>query len=189
MNKKIDLKDAFFHGLGGEEISFVMFPKTALHISMLKLDSIIKNKGIYSREMQKKLNIGYLEFGYHSNLADVDNVNNYVSICKRVEEAEESAFETFIEGKISIALNPNIASNYDFRSEKEYYPDVGEKQVLDCINISDFIAIVVDIESEEYTKTSIDLISKLLERYRVENIPITDLNGQIIKDISKEMEI
>ncbi len=42
MNKNINLKDAFFHVVGGNEISFVMYPKSALTISLLKLEDILK---------------------------------------------------------------------------------------------------------------------------------------------------
>lgn len=53
MNKNINLKDAFFHGVGGNEINFVMYSKSALTISLLRLEDILKSRGLHSREKQK----------------------------------------------------------------------------------------------------------------------------------------
>lgn len=174
----VDLNEAFFHGLAGLEVSFVMYPKSALYISMIKLDSILKHKGIYSREKMKELNIYYPpEFSYHINFGDVDMTNNYVSICRKMEEVENTAFKEFIDGKISIALSPDITKKFNFRNKINYFPDPGEKQVLDGIGIDEFIAIVVDIKDEKYREISRTKITELLKRYQCKQLPITDING------------
>lgn len=179
MKKQIvDLNEAFFHGLAGLEANFVVYPKDALYLSMVKLNSILQHKGIYSREKMKKLNIYYPpEFGYHINSADVDMRNNYVSICRKLEEIEDTAFEEFIDGKISIALSPDITKKFNFRNKINYSPDPGEEQVLDSIGIDEFIAIIVDIKDEKYREISIAKISELLKRYNCNQLPITDING------------
>lgn len=185
----LDLKEAFFHGLAGLEASFVMYPKSALYLSMIKLNSILKHKGIYSREKMKELNIYYPpEFGYHINSADVDMTNNYVSICKKMQEIEDTAFEEFIDGKISIALSPDITKKYNFRNKTNYFPDPGEEQVLGGIGIDEFIAIVVDIKDEKYKEISRTKISELLKRYKCDQLPITDINGNQLVVPSHKME-
>ena len=166
-----------------------MYPKSALYISMVKLNSILKYKGIYSREKMKKLGIQYpLEFGYHMNLADVDITNNYVSICKKIEKTGETAFEEFIEDKISIALNPNLTRKFTFRNKNNYCPDSGEEQVLDGIGIDEFIAIVVDIKNEKYRKIAIEKIGELLKEYKFSKLPITDITGKQITNLHYEVE-
>ncbi len=185
----VDLNEAFFHGLAGLEVSFVMYPKTALYISMIKLDSILKHKGIYSREKMKELNIYYLpEFSYHLNFADVDMTNSYVSVCKKMKRIEDTAFEEFIDGKISIALSSDITQKYNFRNKINYFPDLGEEQVLGSIGIDEFIAIVVDIKDEKYREISRTKISELLKRYKCNQIPITDINGNQLVVPSHKME-
>lgn len=174
----VDLKEAFFHGLAGLEVSFVMYPKDGLYLSMVKLNSILQHKGIYSREKMKELGIYYPpEFGYHINYADVNMTNNYVSICRKNEEMEDTAFEEFIEGKISIALSPDITKKFHFRNKINYCPDPGEEQVLDRIGIEEFIAIVIDIKDEKYRQIAIEKTAELLKRYKCPPIPITDING------------
>lgn len=173
-----DLSQAFFHGLAGLEVNFVMYPKDGLYLSMVKLNSILQHKGIYSREKIKELNIHYPpEFGYHINYADVNMTNNYVSICKKIDPIEDSAFEEFVEGKISIALSQDIAKKLNFRSKINYSPDPGEEQVLDRIGIDDFIAIVIDIKDERYRAIAIEEITELLKRHKCNKLPITDING------------
>lgn len=185
----VDLNEAFFHGLAGLEVNFVMYPKDGLYLSMIKLDSILQHKGIYSREKMKKLNIYYLpELGYHINSADVDMSNNYVSICKKLKETEYTAFEEFVEGKISIALNPNITKKFNFRNKINYCPDPGEEQILDGIGIDEFIAIVIDIKDEKYREISRAKIANLLKRYQCSQLPITDINGKQIIVPFHEME-
>ncbi len=51
----VDLNKAFFHGLSGLEVNFVMYPKDALYLSMVNLNSILQHKGIYSREKISEL--------------------------------------------------------------------------------------------------------------------------------------
>ena len=179
MNKQvIDLNEAFFHGLSGLEVNFVMYPKDGLYLSMVKLNSILQHKGIYSREKMKELNIQYpSEFGYHINYADVDMTNNYVSICKRGERVEDTAFEEFIEGRISIALSPDIEKRLNFRSKVNYCPDPGEEKVLDSIGIDEFIAIVIDIKDERYRAIALEQITELLKRHNCNKLPIADING------------
>lgn len=184
----IDLKDAYFHGVGGNEISFVMYPKSALAISLLRIEDILKSKGIHSREKQKELNVGHPEYGYHINFCDTDAINNFVSICKKCDDEKETAFEEFVESKISIALSRDIAERFDFRNKNQYLPDVGEEQVKDSIGISEFIAIVVDVKDEPYKGLTINAISKLLKQYKNDNIPITDINGEILIDDSRDFE-
>jgi hypothetical protein len=185
----IDLSEAFFHGLAGLEVSFDMYPKSALYISMVKLNSILQYKGIYSREKMKELGIKYpLEFGYHINFADVNSTNNYVSICQKSENIEDTAFEEFIKDKISIALSPDITKKFDFRNKIHYCPDPGEEQVLDSIGIDEFIAIVIDIKDERYKKIAKEKISELLEKYKCNKIPITDINGNQFIDLCNEIE-
>ena len=182
MNKNINLKNAFFHGVGGNEISFLMYPKSALTISLLRIEDILKSNGIHSREKQKELNIGHPEFGYHIGFADVDATNNFVSICKKIDNSSETAFEEFIEGKIAIALSQDIAERYDFRNKEQYGPDIGEEQILDSIDISEFIAIVIDVKDEPYKSLATNAISKLLKKYNYNNIPITNIDGEKIID-------
>ena len=185
----VDLDEAFFHGLAGLEVSFVMYPKTAFYISMIKLDSILKHKGIYSREKMKELNIYYPpEFSYHLNFADVDMTNSYVSVCKKMKRIEDTAFEEFIDGKISIALSSDITQKYNFRNKINYFSDPGEEQVLGGIGIDDVIAIVVDIKDEKYREISRTKISELLKRYKCNHIPITDINGNQLVVPSYKME-
>ena len=188
MSPKIDLKDAYFHGVGGNEINFFMYPKSALYISMLRIEDILKSNGIHSREKQKELNVGHPEFGTHIGFDDIDSTNHFVSICTKNEKEKDTAFEDFVEGKISIALKSDISKRYDFRSKDQYHPDVGEEQILDSIDISEFIAIVVDIENEQYRNLAINSISKLLNQYKKENILITNSNGDILIDESRDFE-
>lgn len=178
---KTDLSEAFFHGLTGLEVNFVMYPEDGLYLSMVKLNSILQHKVIYSRERMKELNIFYPpEFGYHINSSDVNMINKYVSICKRIGQVEDTAFEEFIEGKISIALRPDIAERLDFRNKINYCPDPGEEQVLDGIGIDEFIAIVIDIKSEKYRTLTIGKVTELLRRHNLNKLPITDINGNQI---------
>lgn len=185
----IDLSQAYFHGLTGGEVSFDMYPKSALYISIVKLNSILKYKGIYSREKMKELGISYpIEFGYHINPADVNMINNYVSICKKNNQNENTAFEEFIEDKISIALNSNIVQKFKFRNKIHYCPDSGEEQVLDRIGIENFISIVIDIKDGRYRKMAIEKTAELLKEYKLDKLPITDLNGKKVIDLQHKNE-
>lgn len=188
----IDLQNAFFHGLAGEEISFVVYPKDALYLTMTKLEDIIKHKRIYSRDKQYELGIGianHPEFGIHMNFADVNNLkNNYISICKRTEKLEDSAFEEFIENKISIALSSDIAKKFDFREKIYYSPDIGEEQILESIGIDNFIAIVNDIKDEEYSKKATGLIAQLLRKYKCYQLPITNMKGEKLINLLRDIE-
>ena len=58
----------------------------------------------------------------------------------------------------------------------------GERQILDKIDISNFVAIVIGVNNK---KNIIQEIEKILEGT---NIPITDLKGNIITSI-KQQEI
>lgn len=190
-NQTIDLQNAFFHGLAGNEVSFVMYPKDGLYLTMTKLEDIIKYKSIYSRDKQNELGIGianHPEFGMHINFADVDLKNNYVSVCKRTDILEDSAFEEFIENKISIALSPDIETKFDFRKKIYYSPDIGEEQILEGIGIDNFIAIVNDIKNEEYSKKATELIAQLLRKYKCYQLPITNMKGEKLINLLRDME-
>lgn len=186
---KINLNNAFFHGLAGLEVNFNIYPKDGLYLSMIKLNSILQHKGIYSREKMKEFDIYYPpEFGYHVNYSDVNTINNYVSICRKLEKIEDTAFEVFVKGKISIALNSDISRKYNFRNKTNYSPDPGEEQVLDVIGIDEFIAIVIDIEDEKYRKIATEKIAGLLKKYKYNQLPITNINGNHLIELSNQIE-
>lgn len=122
------------------------------------------------------------------NFSDVNEENNYVHICKRTDEVEDSAFEEFIENKISIALSPDIAKKFDFREKIYYSPDIGEEQILENIGIDNFIAIVNDIKDEEYSKKATESIAKLLKKYKCYQLPITNMKGEKLIDLLRDMD-
>ncbi len=190
-NHKVDLQNAFFHGLAGGEVSFVMYPKDGLYLTMTKLEDIIKHRRLYSRDKQKELGIGianHPEFGTHINFADVNSKNNYVSVCKRTEKLEDSAFEEFIENKVSIALSPDLAEKFNFRGKIHYTPDIGEEQILESIGMDNFIAIVNDIKNEEYSRKATELIAQLLRKYKCYQLPITNMKGEKLVDLLRDIE-
>lgn len=186
----INLKDAYYHGLAGEEVSFMMYPESALYITLSKLEGILKYKGILSREKQKGIGINNLEFNVHLNFSDTNIINNYVSVCKKLESNNDgSAYEAFVEGKISIALPYDLYKKYKFRNKQEYSPDNGEEQIRDFIDISDFTAILIDIENNTYKQIAIKRIIELIKKYNVLDLPIIESNGNILIKNINDMEL
>ncbi len=178
-NGKIDLSNAYYHGVCGNEVSFVSAPKTAFHIMFYKIGNIIKHKNIYSREKTIELGVSRPEFGYHMNFADTSVENHYVSVCKRID-GHETAFSVFIKDRISFALHLD-ENEFIFRDHIEYWPDPGEEQVLDNIDISNVIAIVVDLEEEGHNEIAIEYLEKMLIENKI-SIPIVDIEGNILRE-------
>ncbi len=83
--------------------------------------------------------------------------------------------------KIGIVIKHNIADKCKFR-EGEYKHLPGERQVLDSIDMSDFVGVVVGLANK--TKA----ISKIETILKGTNIPIIDFKGNIITDV-RESEL
>lgn len=88
-------------------------------------------------------------------------------------------FFRYVQYKIGIALNSDIINKCNFR-QGEYKHLPGERQVLDNIDISNFTAIVIGVTNK--TKI-IQEVEKILEGT---NIPITDINGNIVTSIREK---
>lgn len=176
--KKIDIENAYFHGLAGG-IPFWDEDRVKA-IALGQLRKIIEYRGIYSRRiLREKYDITYDEKD------PVYNGDDYISVCiKNPEDSEfegmfrdaDPAFFRYVRFKIGIALNNNIVNKYKFRTgEYEHLP--GERQILDFIDISDCAAIVVGVENKAKI---IQEIEGILEGV---DIPITDINGNVIKSV------
>ena len=180
---KINIEDCYFHGLAGG-IPF-WDEDRVIAVGLQQLRQIIQSKGIYSRRILQ------LDYGINYNeKVPKYNGDEYISICiKNPEDREfccessglDSAFFRYVQFKIGIALNTDIINNAKFR-QGEYKRLPGERQILDKIDISNFVAIVIGVNNK---RNIIQEIEKILEGT---NIPITDLKGNIITSI-KQQEI
>ena len=175
MGAKINIEDCFFHGLAGG-IPF-WDEERVLVVGLKQLRQIIESKGIYSRRiLREKQGISYDE------KEPLYNGDEYISLCIRhPEESEFSgefftvdpAFYRYIKYKIGIAISPNIVNKATFRTG-DYKRLPGERQVLDNIDISDFMAIVVGLPNRSKVMTQLEDILKNT------GIPITDIDGNIL---------
>lgn len=142
----VDLNNAYFHGLSSEIPYY--YQTDVLMISLNRLKKIIELKGLYSRKILQEKGIDY------SFKPKIYNEDDYISICTKtredssiennlIEKDAGQSFDEYIKNIISIAISPDIDNRYQFR-EGNFERILGEKQVKDCINISDFLAIVID---------------------------------------------
>lgn len=161
-------------------------------VAMQQLRQIIESKGIYSRKILKEK--------YRINNDEKEPIYNgdeYISLCIRNPEDSEflgefseidPAFFRYVQYKIGIAINPDIINRCNFR-QGEYKRLPRERQVLDNIDISDFVAVVIGISS----KTKV--IKRIEDILKGTAITITDLSGDILTstkekgccDIDKEI--
>ncbi|MCI8352277.1 MAG: hypothetical protein HFJ58_01445 [Clostridia bacterium] len=178
--RKIDIENAYFHGLAGG-IPF-WDEDRVIATGLKQLKEIIERKCIYSRRILKeKYGVCYDEKN------PIYNGEEYISVCiKHPEDNEflgqfentDSAFLRYVRFKIGIVINNNIAHKCKFR-EGEYKHLPGERQVLDSIDMSDFLGVVVGLTNR--TK----IISKIETILDGTNIPIMDFKGNIITDVRK----
>lgn len=182
--EKIDIENLYFHGLAGG-IPF-WDEDIVTSIALKQLRDIIEKGGIYSRKILRK------KYGIHYDEKEpVYNGEEYISVCKKNPENNEfserfvntdPAFFRYVRFKIGIALNSNIVDKCKFR-EGEYKHLPGERQILDSIDISNFIAIIVGLENKT---RAISEIENILEG---KSIPIVDFRGNIITNIEKKEDI
>ena len=181
MGNKINIDNCYFHGLAGGIPFWDEERVTA--VCMQQLRHIIESKGIYSRKVLRE------KYGISNDEKEpIYNGDEYISLCIRHPEDSEffgefstvdPAFFFFFLYKIGIAINPDIINKCSFR-QGEYKKLPGERQVLDSIDISNFTAIVIGLSN----KTKV--IKKVEDILKNTDIPITDLNGNILtstKDI------
>ena len=175
MGSKINIENCFFHGLAGG-IPF-WEEERVIAEGIKQLRYIIKLKGILSRRVLRESHgISYDE------KEPVYNGDEYISLCiKNPKKSEftgefstiDPAFYRYIKYKIGIAISPNIVSKATFRMG-DYKRLPGERQVLDNIDISDFMAIVVGLPNRSKVMTQLEDILKNT------GIPITDIDGNIL---------
>lgn len=182
--KKVDIENAYFHGLAGG-IPF-WDEDRVISIGLEQLKKIINFGGIYSRKILNE------KYGIHYDEKEaVYNGEEYISVCiKNPKDNEfqgqfantDPSFFRYVRFKIGIALSPNITNTCKFR-DGEYKHLPGERQILDFIDKSNFIGVVVGLDNK--TK-AIRNIKNILEGT---NIPIIDFNGNVITDFKEtEME-
>lgn len=175
MENKIEINNCYFHGLAGGIPFWDGERVTAVGVQQLR--KIIESKGIYSRKILRE------NYGISNDEKEpIYNGDKYISLCiKHPNDSEFSgqfsdvdpAFFRYVQHKIGIAINPDIINKCTFR-KGEYKRLPGERQVLDNIDISDFIAVVIGVSN----KTKV--IKKVEDILKDTGIPITDLNGNIL---------
>lgn len=177
----VNLENAYFHGLTGEIPYY--YQTDVLMISLQRLRKIIELKGLFSRKILQEKGIDY------SLKPKIYNEDDYISICSRRSEinADDSglidsetgqSFDEYIRNRISIAISSEIDKKCQFREGFERI--LGEKQVKDTIDISDFLAIVIDLKSKKDIEKAIIEIKKFTSDL---NIPITDIDGNVLENI------
>lgn len=135
----IDLNRHYYHFIGG-------YQEVDLEKNIEKLNSILKNGYILSREKQELL----LNKSFDNKGANL-NGNKYVSICKitktnNYEENMENAFETFCcNGAIAIILKTDLL--YHVKARRHYWHMQGEIQIEDMINFNEFAGIGIFFNS------------------------------------------
>lgn len=169
----IDYKNEYFHGLAGNIV--VYNPQLIVNLALKQLDMILKSKGIYSRNYQRKKNINYLE---HKG---VFNGDDYISITTpNFNESEyhgknegfESSYLKYTNNTISIVISKNIDKTCEFRKGSfEFLP--GERQVKDKIDIENFTAIKISFENEFLTSVVAEMVKEVLENNNI-TLPIID---------------
>lgn len=175
MKNKIEINNCYFHGLAGDIPFWDEDRVTAVGIQQLR--KIVETKGIYSRRILRE------RYGINNNEKEPKyNGDKYISLCIRHPDDSEfrgefsgidPAFFRYVRYKIGIALDSDIINKCNFR-QGDYKRLPGERQVLDNIDISNFTAVVIGVSN----KTKV--IEKVEDILKEIDIPITDLNGNIL---------
>lgn len=141
MNKQIDLDKVLFHGLGHNEL------EDRAEDSIKRLGNILKTKAILSRKKQKEI-LPKHNIDVPLYYLPLKNGDDYICVCKRKSDKKKSkfsdAFNQFVDGGISLIINPKILKELEIRNES--FQD-GEFQIKDEISVEYIIGIALNLSS------------------------------------------
>lgn len=206
MNEQIDLDKVLFHGLGHNEL------EDRAEDSIRRLENILKTKAILSRKKQKEI-LPKHNIDVPLYYLPLKNGDDYICVCKRKSDKKKQktsdAFNQFVDGGISIIINPNILHELKIRDES--FQD-GEFQVKNQIAINYVVGIALNLSSsadfikhekkrlkkgKDLKNTEIELdylyknykeVTELLSIYNLD-LPIYSIeDGKIILSIDEILE-